>query len=259
MDLLFDIGETYGIWGIIGVIVCMIMFLLIKWVSKKMFNDVSSGLEKIGENLTEQLSKQNESLTKVIIEQQDKLFNHLLDEKKNEVKRHNNMVNDKEDLAVDINNSLRDIMNIHNSQRAYILVFHNHNENLSGVPFVKFSCKYEWFEQGYDPLFATCKDMAFGSIAQIVQDVRRSDMQCVIYTDLEKFRAENPSIYHYIKSDQSKAFVFKAMYDKNNLLISLLVLEYNYDIDPSKINLNKISVQAAELTQLLNLRYKYTN
>lgn len=218
---------------------------------------MSTGLEKVGEKLTEQMSKQNDNLTKVIVDQQEKLLDHLLQEKKADHSRHNNMINDKEDLAVDINDYLKDIMNIHNSQRAYILEFHNHNENLSGTPFVKFSCKYEWFEPGYDPLIGSCKDMAFASIAQITKDVRLSENQCVIYTDIDKFAEANPSISYYIKGETTKAFIFKALYDKNNILIALLVLEYNHKIDAEHINFNKLLVESAELTQLINLRYKY--
>ena len=203
------------------------------------------------------MSEQNKVLTNVIIDQQSQLLKHLLNEKKQEIELHNHMIADKEDLADDINMYLKDIMNVHNSQRAYILAFHNHNENLSGVPFVKFTCKYEWFEQGYDPLINTIKDMAFGSLARIVKDVRKSENQCIVYTDLDKFRAENPSIDYYIKNDTTKCLVFKGLYDKNNILIALLVLEYNYPINTKNININKLHVQAAELTQLINLRYKY--
>ena len=257
MEVIFSIFEKFGWLGILGIFICALLFLVTKYISKKLSENVESGFEKVGEKLTEQMSKQNETLTKVIVDQQERLFDHLLTEKKANQSRHNDMINDKEDLAVDINNYLKDIMNIHNSQRAYILEFHNHNENLSGTPFVKFSCKYEWFEPGYDPLIGTCKDMAFASLAQIVKEVRHSDNQCTIYTDVDKFTKSNPSISYYIKGDTSKSFVFKGLYDKNNILIALLVLEYNYVIDVSKIKYNKLLVESAELTQLINLRYKY--
>ena len=257
MGVFFDIFDKFGWFGILGIIICIGIFLSAKYVSTKMTTNVESGFEKVGEKLTEQMAKQNESLTKVIVDQQERLFDHLLNEKKANQLRHNDMINDKEDLAVEINEYLKDIMNVHNSQRAYILEFHNHNENLSGTPFVKFSCKYEWFEQGYDPLIGVCTDMAFASIAQITKEVRLSENQCVIYNDINKFVKANPSISYYIKGETSKSFIFKALYDKNNILIALLVLEYNYEIDSKQINFSKLLVEAAELTQLINLRYKY--
>lgn len=257
MSVFFEIWDKYGWLGIGGLLLCMILFILIKKLGNKISCEMTSGLEKVGEKLTDQISKQNDKLMDSMVEQQKQLIDYLITEKKSDQNRHNDMINDKEDLAVDINDYLKDIMNIHNSQRAYILEFHNHNENLSGTPFVKYSCKYEWFEPGYDPLMGICKDMAFSSIAQITKDVRQSENQCVVYTDINKFSKANPSISYYIKNDSTKAYVFKALYDKNNILIALLVLEYNYEIDPSKIKFNKLLVESAELTQLINLRYKY--
>ena len=257
MSVFFEIWDKYGWLGIGGLLLCMILFILIKKLGNKISCEMTSGLEKVGEKLTDQISKQNDKLMDSMVEQQKQLIDYLITEKKSDQNRHNDMINDKEDLAVDINDYLKDIMNIHNSQRAYILEFHNHNENLSGTPFVKYSCKYEWFEPGYDPLMGICKDMAFSSIAQITKDVRQSENQCVVYTDINKFSKTNPSISYYIKNDSTKAYVFKALYDKNNILIALLVLEYNYEIDPSKIKFNKLLVESAELTQLINLRYKY--
>lgn len=243
--------------GIGGILLSMILFILIKKLGNKITDEMSTGLEKVGEKLTDQISKQNDKLMDSMVEQQKQLIDYLITEKKTDHTRHNDMISDKEDLAVDINDYLKDIMNIHNSQRAYILEFHNHNENLSGIPFVKFSCKYEWFEPGYDPLMGVCKDMAFASIAQITKEIRHSANQCVVYTDMDKFTEINPSISYYIKSESTKAYIFKALYDKNNILIALLVLEYNYEIDESKIKFNKLLVESAELTQLINLRYKY--
>jgi hypothetical protein len=46
------------------------------------------------------------------------------------------------------------------------------------------------------------------------------------------------------------------MYDKNNVLIGLLVLEYQTPI--TNINLNQLHIQTAEITSILNIRYKYT-
>ena len=259
MKILFDIFEQYGWVGLIGFIICLIVVLMLKKFGNKLSIEMNSGLERIGEKLTEQMSKQNDKLMDSMVDQQKQLIDYLINEKRADHSRHNDMISDKEDLAVDINDYLKDIMYIHNSQRAYILEFHNHNENLSGTPFVKFSCKYEWFEQGYDPLIGVCRDMAFASIAQITKDVRLSENQCVIYTDINKFAEANPSISYYIKGETTKAFIFKALYDKNNILIALLVLEYNHKIDVKQINYSKLLVESAELTQLINLRYKYEN
>ena len=56
MDVLFNIANNYGIWGVVGLIFCMILFLLIKWLGKKLSEDMSTGMERVGEKLTNQIS-----------------------------------------------------------------------------------------------------------------------------------------------------------------------------------------------------------
>ena len=237
----------------------MVLYYFIKYYGNQLTENMKSGLEKVGENLSDQMSKQNDLLTKTIIEQEDKLISFLIEEKNSEKDRHNNMIHDKEDLAVDINNYLKVIKDVHQAQRTYILEFHNHNENLSGTPFVKFTCKYEWFDlsSGYEPLIGVCKDMAFASIAQVFKDVRQSENQCMLYNDLEEFGNNNPSLAYYIVKNTTKSLIFKGLYDQNNTFIATLVIEYDHKVKEKDINFNKLHVQAAEITQLINLRYKY--
>lgn len=219
---------------------------------------MKTDLEEIGLKLTNQMSIQNDQIVGTIVEQQKLLLESLLKEKENNIKKHDSMIIEKMDTTAKINNYIKDVMNIHNSQRAYILVFHNHNENLSGVPFVKYSCKYEYFAPGLDPLEKNLKDMAFYSIAQVVKDVRNSDHQYVCYSDIDEFKNNNPAFCHYIDIEKTITIAVKAIYDKNNILIGLLVLDYK-DADqlPQKINVTKLSIQSAELSQLINIRYKY--
>ena len=259
METFASIVESYGLTGVAVMLISMILFFIIKYWGHKLTDNMTTGLEKIGEKLTDQISHQNDELTKTIISQEDKLINYLIKEKKNEHDRHNKMIVDKEDLAVDITNYLKVIKEVHKAQRGYILEFHNHNENLSGTPFVKFTCKYEWFElkDGYEPLIGNCNDMAFAAIAQVFKDVRTSENQCVIYNDLEKFGEQNPSLAYYLVKQNTKTLIFKGLYDKNNVFIAVIVLEYDHVINAKDINLNKLHVQASEITQLINLRYKY--
>ena len=147
MEILFNILDNYGIWGGIGLLICMGSFLLFKWLENKLSDDVTTGMEKVGEKLTNQISKQNDKLVNTIIEQQDKLVNHVLNKESIQEENHNNMLNERIVLTEEINTSLKDIMYIHNSQRAFIIEFHNSYKNLSGVPFAKYSCTFEWFEK----------------------------------------------------------------------------------------------------------------
>ena len=99
--------------------------------------------------------------------------------------------------------------------------------------------------------------MPFGSIAKVVYDVINSDTQQVIYTNISKLEEENPSLVSIFREPKTKAIVYTGMYDKNNILIGLLVLEYQQEFNPDNLNLHQLNIQTAEVTSILNIRYKY--
>ena len=82
--------------------------------------------------------------------------------------------------------------------------------------------------------------------------------QQVIYTDMEKFEDENPSLMSLLKDKEITALVYTGMYDNKNTLIGLLVLEYQTEVNINNINLQQLSIESAQLTSILNIRYKYT-
>ena len=48
------------------------------------------------------------------------------------------------------------------------------------------------------------------------------------------------------------------MYDRNNQLIGCLTLEYQIPLEEAHLNLDQLKIQTAELTSILNIRYKYS-
>lgn len=257
MNVLFEIFKLYGWWGLLGIVICIVLFFTSKYVSKKITKDVSSGLEKVGEKLTDQMAKQNDKLTETIIDQQKKLVDYIISKDIDKQTNHNVMLHKKMVDSENINMTLKDIMNIHNAQRAFVLSFHNSGENLSGIPFPKYSCDYEWFERGLLPLQFKCKNLSFSSLAHIINEILKSPTQQIIY-HIDDLAQHSPSLYALLKDDLSETIVYTAMYDNNNILIGLLVLEYKQQHIPEHVNLNQLHIQAAELTSILNLRYKYT-
>ena len=256
MSIFFDIWEQYGWTGIVGILFCMGLFILIRKIGNKISDEMTTGLEKVGEKLTDQMSKQNDQLINMIASQQDKMVDYLINKEADDKAAHSNMINERMTLAEDINMKLKDIMNTHNAQHAFVLEFHNSYQNLSGVPFAKYSCNYEWFDKGLLPFGNRCIGLPFGSIARVVQDVLKSDDQQIIYTDMNKLEEDNPSLA-YLIHEKAKTIIYTGMHDNKNMLIGLLVLEYHTDVDVNKINRHQISIQAAELTSMLNIRYKY--
>ena len=217
-----------------------------------------TGFEKVGEKLTDQMSKQNDKLLDTIVEQQDKLIEHMLHSKNNEADNHTNMLAERINLTEEINASLKDIMHIHNSQRAFIVEFHNSYTNLSGTPFAKYSCTFEWFEKGLSPLTTKLNALPFSMLSKVVSDILNEPSGMKVYTNMNKMETDNPSLFAACKDERTEAIVYSSMYDKNNVLIGLLILEYQIPLAQGHLNLDQLKIQTAEITSLLNIRYKYS-
>ena len=259
MEVLFKIFQEYGWWGFLGIVLCIGLFISSKYISKKLTSNVSSGLEKIGADLTQKLADQNKELTTTIIDQQKVLIDNLINRDYIKQETHANMMNEKMSLSQDINTSLKDMMNIHNSQRAFIIEFQNNAYNLSGIPFAKYNCTYECYERGLTQLAAICRDLPFSQLANIVYTMIKRKVSQIVYDDVTELEENNRSLYDLLIQDEAKALIFNAFYDKDNQFFGLLVLEYHNEIDLEKINLNQIQFQCAEITSILNLRYKYNS
>ena len=256
MEVLFKIFLAYGWWGLLGIIVCIGLFFTGKFFLKRISSNVSTGLEQVGKTLTNEITKQNQTLVETMISQQDKLLDHLLNKEEQKQTNHNNMLEKRIELSEEISNAIKEIGLTHNSHRVFILEFHNSYQNLSGTPFAKYSCTYEWFEKGAEPILFKCKDLPFSSLSHVVNDIFKNKKQQVIYDDMKKFEECCPSLMMFFKDKETTCIVYTAMYDKNNTLVGLLVLEYQNDRYKT-VNYDQLHIQAAELTSILNLRYKY--
>lgn len=262
METLFDIFLEYGWLGILGVFIGVLILIGGKYAIYKITNDTKDGFEEISKNLTHDItesnkdlinsiSEQNKDITKQLLYQQQILINHFINNKEN----HDKMVTAKTtgELAEEINKSLEHIREIHGARRAFILQFHNSQENLSGTPFVHYSCSYEKIDKGMHPIQNACQVLPFSAVSYITKHMQHSKNQQVMYS-MEEIENECPSFYELFKIDDAGYILFTAMYDKNNKLIGMLCLEFN---EKPKINLNKLHIQEAEITQMVNLRYKY--
>lgn len=260
MDVVIEFLDKYEWGGILMMALAGAIFFGGKWLSNKLSDDMSTGLEKVGEKLTDQMSKQNDQLLNVIVGQQDKLLDSILNKRVVDAQKHNEMLFDKIKIADEINQALKEIMLFHNAQRAFIIEFHNTSSNLSGVPFAKYSCTYEWHDRGVYSLIGKCDSLPFSQMAKVTTDVLNSKNQIMVYTDMEKFADENRSMWSALANDNTKttAVVYAAMYDKNNVLIGMMCLEYQKEHTFTEEDINQLGVETAQLTSIINLRYKYT-
>lgn len=255
METLFKIFLEQGWLGMIGILICTFIFFGAKYLLNKMNKNMNSGFEQLGKTLITEMHEQNKHLINTILDQQNKIIDHIIDNNINEQKKHNTALTERMELTEDIKNTLKDIGQIHNCQRVFIVEFHNSYQNLSGTPFAKFSCTYEWIDKGVKSIQLEIKDLQFGILSTVVRKVYQSHTQQIVYYDIKEFIKDCPALGKFFKECAAETMVCTAMYDRDNRMIGGLVLEYDYK--PENINLIQLHIQAAELTSMLNLRYKY--
>ena len=255
MDVIFKIFLEYGWWGILGIVLCLGLYFTGKYITKRLTKTISSDMAEVGKQLTTEISSQNKELVTTIMQQHDKLINHMINHENDRKINHNTMLGERMLITEDIKNSLRDIGQIHNCQRVFIVEFHNSYQNLSGTPFAKFSCTYEWCDRGFSSVQFAIKDLQFSALSGAISKVYKSNTQQLVYYDIDEFIQDCPALSAAFEAFPCKTMVCTAMYDRDNIMIGALVLEWNYK--PDKINLNQLHIQAAELTSMINLRYKY--
>ena len=260
MEALFYIFEKYGWWGILGVAMIGILILLFKYLGNKIDKNQSTtidGMEKIATSITESMSKNNDLLLHSITDQQTKLIDFITKEKTDSLEQHADMLNERMELSEEIKDKLKDIMYIHHAQRAFIIEFHNSYQNLTGIPFAKYSCTYEWFEKGMMSLQNKCLGLPFSSMSSVVREILNAPNHIVVYNDMKSMEEENPSLFALVKNINTTGIIYSGLFDNKNQLIGCLVIEYNSKKMPKDLMLNDLLLESAELTQVINLRYKY--
>lgn len=261
MDTIFEIVEKYGWQGVLIAAMIGGVYLLVKFIGNKLDEnqaDTVKGMQDIATSITTSITNQNSELITKITDQQEKLLDYIIKSKTNSEGEHKDMLRERMQLTEDIKDKLRDIMNIHNAQRAFIVEFHNSYQNLTGIPFAKFSCTYEWFDKGLQSLQAKVLGLPFSAMSGVVKEMLEAPNYVLVYDDMKKMEEDNPSLFDMCKDSKTVGVIYSGMFDNKNQLIGCLCLEYQKPM-PQDLQINNILLETAELTQVINLRYKYQN
>jgi hypothetical protein len=255
IETLYSIFEKYGWTGLcIGALMVCLYFLIVH-LGKKLTKNMDSGMEKIAQAMTTNMANQNEKLVESIGKQNEKLIDFFIHNKTSEQLDHNNKLNERMQISQVVNDRIKDIMYYMKSDRVIILEFHNSNQNLSGVPFAKYSCTYEWFKRGVQPLSSKCTNMSFSSISSVVCDMQNEELHQKIYENIEVIAEVNPSLYGLLDEINCVAIIYNGLYDMHNNLIGLLGVEYHKPL-PKNISKELVDLEhdASTLSSILNLK-----
>ena len=257
MNSIFDIFLNYGWGGILGIAAMGCIFLIIKYLNQQLGSQVKDGMTDIATSITSSMSNQNDKLITSINDTNKQLIDFVVNSHKENIDKHNIKLDKRIAVTEKVNQALKDILLYNNASRVMIFEFHNSSQNLSGIPFAKYSCNFEWFAPGQIAIGHECQALPFSTISSVVRELIDAQQDQIVYDNIDILENISPSLHSLLKKSHAQSVIYNAMYDSNNNLIGLLVLQFNTNI-PEHVELHKLMVQTAQITSMLNLRNEFT-
>lgn len=243
--------------------------------SQKITKGVSDGLITFANKLTDNINIQNSSLVSSINSTQAKLLDNqkemlamMIDKMPNttfEKSLHDKGQQQRFDINNELNYYLSQMRIKYQADRSCILEFHNGGHNIGGLPFIKYDMVYEQINKDVTPIHAKVTDLPSSNIASIIYDLHDGTDKFKVYypEDIEKLSQNNSVLYFYLNELNIKYIVYGPIYDTNNIMIGLCVLEYtNYPYGDNMfrkfIDINALDIHSdiAKISNLLDLKHK---
>ena len=109
------------------------------------------------------------------------------------------------------------------ADRAYLLQFHNGGENIKGIPFIKFSVTNEWCPISIKREAQNYKDVPIGIFSGLSYHVIKE--KTLYFPDVEQLRAHDSGSYAIFRSKGVKSVYVSGLFDLQDSLIGLVILE----------------------------------
>ena len=231
-----DIFEKFGWPGLLVACVGFGLYHLIKYLLNKTtsstnktlsdgFTDLSKSMKEQNEKLLEAIIKQSEESTKTV----GKVLDRVLTEKSGKDKQvHDDRMNYRKDISKIIRTKMKDLLNRYNADRIFILEFHNCKENVVGMPFYWVDMTYEEIAKGVKSIQPAWRDQEASQLDPIIDDMEKFG-GFKIYTteDIEALQDLSSILYRKLRIERGvQEAIISALYSQDNILIGLLILEY---------------------------------
>jgi hypothetical protein len=259
LETLYNIFQGYGIAGLLFVILAAILIIIGKHIVENMKGGINNGFESLTKNITRLLGEQNTQLIEAINTQNNKIIDYLINQNNEEKKLHDGNLSARMSVTLDINSMLKDILIKTNSSRVVIMEFHNSFQNLSGVPFAKYSCTFEQVDIGVRPIQDKWQAMPFSSISGVVEKMlKKPNTAYLEYINMDDFREDAPVIFALVDDLNVYKIMFIPLYNSNNVIIGGIAIEWHRDPKIS-INYNELIINTAKISSLLNFKVSVDN
>ena len=189
------------------------------------FTDLSKSMQDQNQKLLEAIIKQSEESNKTI----GKVLDSVLTEKSSRDKQtHDDQMKYRMDVSKLIRTKMKDLLNRYNADRIFILEFHNCKENVVGMPFYWADMTYEEISRGVKSIQPAWRDQEASQLIPIIDDMEEFGGY-KIYTieDIEALQEQSSILYRKLRIERGvQEAIISALYSQDNILIGLLVLEY---------------------------------
>ena len=189
------------------------------------FNDLSKSMQDQNQKLLEAIIKQSEENNKTI----GKVLDSVLTEKSGRDKQiHDDHMKYRMDVSKLIRTKMKDLLNRYNGDRIFILEFHNCKENVVGMPFYWADMTYEEISRGVKSIQPAWRDQEASQLIPIIDDMEEFGGY-KIYTieDIEALQDQSSILYRRLRVERGvQEAIISALYSQDNILIGLLVIEY---------------------------------
>ena len=231
-----NIFEKFGWPGLLVACLGYGLFHLFKYLLNKSTESTNQTLSNGFTDLSKSMKEQNEKLLEAIIKQSEennktvgKILDSVLTEKSGKDKQaHDNRMNYRKDISKVIRTKMKDLLNRYNADRIFILEFHNCKENVVGMPFYWADMTYEEISRGAKSIQPAWREQEASQLNPIIDDMEEfGGFKIYTIEDIEALQNSSSILYRKLRIERGvQEAIISALYSQDNILIGLLVLEY---------------------------------
>lgn len=263
--VLGDVFMQFGWPGLIVFAAIVGLFFWLKYLLDKSSKKTSDTLVAGFTNLSNDMSKHNDKLLEALINQNKTNTEALLAVVNTALVKHDKQTKatyDKnlklrESVSHKIKQKMHDLLNRYNCDRAFILEFHNSKQNMTGLSFLWYDMTFEEIAKGVKTIQSQWKDQEASALLPIVEDINNEDgIKIYHIEDLEALQKTSTVLYHRLRIERNlQEAIMVGLYDSNNQIIGILILEYEDTFLPIEIlDLADIIREAGSMADLLDYK-----
>lgn len=184
------------------------------------FNDIKKSMSEISDNVSD---------LKACVDDISLRVTALEEAKSDEQNRHNNCMSRRLQVYDKILSLLKDMTSISGGSRSFIYEFHNGTNNITGMPFMKFSMQYEYIvpNEGMLPVISSFQNIPYSSITPLINHLFQYKYKYCSDTTQDEDKAV---LMSYVRSRGAYATLYAPLFAiDNQTILGILGIDFKTD------------------------------